>query len=229
MFSHLTNSTLHHAYLIEGDATVVIPQLESFLESVGVTVAGNPNVFVGSYSSLLIDDAHDLRTRQLERTEDGGKKIFIISAEFINHPAQNALLKTFEEPAPNTHFFVIMPSISSLYETLVSRFSVIKGEGSVKGISEAQEFLSCPITDRLQLIADLVKSHEDDENSGALRSHATELVSNIEKILYSKNKTSPELSPVFIDLASARQYLSIAGASVKMILEQLALVVPVIK
>lgn len=231
MFSHLHNDTLHHAYLIEGDTSIVLPNLIAQLESLGVSILHNPNVYIGTYESFLIDDAHDIRARQIERTEDGGKKIFIISTQFMNHHAQNALLKTFEEPALNTHFFLIMPSISSLYDTLISRFSVIRSDASNVDTSESKEFLSLPIEKRFLLIADIVKAHEDDENSGGIRSHSITLVSGIETLLYKSisNKDLKSYDLVFTDLSNARQYLSIAGASVKMILEQLALSVPIIK
>lgn len=230
MFSHLTTETLHHAYLIEGDATIVVPQLEVFLESVGISVSGNPNVFFASYESFLIDDAHDIKQRQIERSEDGGKKIFIITTPFINHYAQNALLKTFEEPAPDTHFFLIMPSISSLYGTLVSRFLVLQGNTRGTDITEAQAFLTLSIEKRILFVADIVKAHEDDENSGALRAHATTLLSHIEQIIYqSQNDSVQKFKNVFTDISCARMYLTTAGASVKMILEQIALVAPIVK
>ena len=228
MFNTIKLENLHHAYLIEGDTTVVAPLLTTHLESIGIPMSGNPNVRLLSYESLLVDDARDIHAKQIERSEDGGKKVFIISSQFINHQAQNALLKTFEEPTEGTHFFVIMPSIQSLYETLISRFQIIKQEGLEQSSDEAKKFLSQSVVERLEYIVSFIKTHEDDENSGGVRAHATTLVSGIEKILYrsTNDEQKKSLLLVWQDLERARGYLGTSGASVKMILEQLALVLP---
>jgi len=168
-----------------------------------------------------------LKQRQIEKSADGGTKIFIIDTQFINHHAQNALLKTFEEPSPDTHFFVIMPSIRSLYTTLVSRFMVLGSTENIIDTEEAQAFLKLDISKKLLFIADIIKAHESDDNSGALRAHATRLISGVETLLYEsskKNNTKLDGS-LFQNFANAKKYLDIAGASVKMILEQIALVV----
>ena len=233
MFSSLTKNNLHHAYLIEGQSNIIVPKLIEYLDSIEIKVSNNPNAFIASYSSLMTEDADIIIAHQNERSFDGGEKIFIISAEFINHQAQNTLLKTFEEPTPSTHFFVIMPSISTLYDTLLSRFSIIKNNQEKIIGDEAKEFLIFSINNRISFIADLIKSHEDDEDSGSIRAHAMVLVSDIEQILYRSISSDMEklksLKNVFTDLSNARKYLATAGASVKMILEQLALVLPVMK
>jgi DNA polymerase III delta prime subunit len=228
MFNTIKLENLHHAYLIEGDTTFVTPLLTAHLESLGIPILSNPNIRSMSYESLLVDDARDIHAKQIERSEDGGKKIFIISSQFINHQAQNALLKTFEEPTEGTHFFVIMPSIQSLYETLISRFQIIKHESIGEGSDEAKKFLSQSVTGRLEYIVSFIKAHEDDENSGGVRAHATTLVSGIEKILYRSTTDEQKRSLLLVwqDLERARGYLGTSGASVKMILEQLALVLP---
>lgn len=225
MFSNIISNKLHHAYLVEGDAPHVIPELEKFLESIGVSIKGNQNIFRGSYESFLIDDAHDIKQRQMEKSADDGVKIFIIETQFINHHAQNALLKTLEEPTANTHFFIIMPSIRSLYDTFVSRCMVLGKNDHHVDRSEAQALLSLPLEKRLLSIADIIKAHENDENSGALRSHAIKIVSDVEFLLYEQQKKQKVFQNVLIfnTLSNARTYLNTAGASVKMILEQIAI------
>jgi len=56
----------------------------------------------------------------------GGKKIAILSpAESLNHNAANALLKTLEEPTPNSHIILISHSPGRLLATIRSRCQVV--------------------------------------------------------------------------------------------------------
>ena len=229
MFSSLKTETLHHAYVIEGDKNIVLPLLLETLESLGFSTSQNSNIFIGEYTSLLIDDARELRARHTERSDNGGKKFFILSADFIQHEAQNALLKTFEEPTPDTHFFLVMPSVHSLAETLRSRVFFLGSVLVDHSLPEAQVFVNLSISERIKHIDAFIKSHEKDENSGAIRMHAIQLLSGVEQELYVVYKNSlseKNTALLFQDLRSARHYLSIAGASVKMILEHIAMVIP---
>ena len=55
----------------------------------------------------------------------GGKRVVIIDqAQALNPTAANSLLKTLEDPPPETQFFLIAPSASSLLPTLRSRCQV---------------------------------------------------------------------------------------------------------
>ena len=56
----------------------------------------------------------------------GGKKVAIVSpAESLNHNAANALLKTLEEPTPNSHIILISHSPGQLLATIRSRCQVV--------------------------------------------------------------------------------------------------------
>jgi DNA polymerase-3 subunit delta' len=56
------------------------------------------------------------------RTVEGGRRVVVIAdAEWLNLEAQNALLRTLEEPPPGTHFVLITASPSGLAPTVRSR------------------------------------------------------------------------------------------------------------
>ncbi len=56
----------------------------------------------------------------------GKAKIFIIEeAHLMTTQAQNALLKTFEEPPPNTHIFLLTTQVNSLLPTIRSRAQIL--------------------------------------------------------------------------------------------------------
>jgi DNA polymerase-3 subunit delta' len=56
------------------------------------------------------------------RAVEGGRRVVVIAdAAFLNLEAQNALLRTLEEPPPGTHFVLITASPSGLAPTVRSR------------------------------------------------------------------------------------------------------------
>jgi DNA polymerase III gamma/tau subunit len=133
---------LHHAYCIVGERGSVSGELLEFFEKdLKVKTIGNPDFWRGEFDSLAILDAREIREMQGMKAFGGnpirtngdksptsngaGKKIFLILANKITREAQNALLKVFEEPTADTHFFLIMPSIEGLLPTLKSRLSII--------------------------------------------------------------------------------------------------------
>ena len=60
---------------------------------------------------------------------EGACKVFVIlESERMNPPAQNALLKTLEEPRPDTVFVLVSDSEEELLETLRSRCRVVRLE-----------------------------------------------------------------------------------------------------
>jgi DNA polymerase-3 subunit delta' len=66
---------------------------------------------------------HSLRLSPIE----SDYKIFIIKdANGMNEEASNCLLKTLEEPSPNTIFILIVNSLSSIKETIKSRCQIIR-------------------------------------------------------------------------------------------------------
>ena len=216
-------SLSHHAYLIEGEGSLIIPEICKFLEKSGISIQGNPNVCQEVYENFSIEDSRNLKLRQGERGNEGDKKIFILDVKSFGHEAQNALLKVFEEPAAETHFFIITPQAANLLDTVKSRLITIRFEGNKnKNLDEATSFLKMKPAERLEYVKKLVKKYEDEEIHDQFKTEALNLVNGVEFILHQKfNKTEPF---IFEELAKCRSYLNDRGASVKMILEHLSLI-----
>jgi len=230
--NNFKNNSLHHAYLLEGEASVLLPELLAGIESSGIKTSGNPDVVIGKYSTFTIADGRHLKARQIERAITGEKKFFIIQTDFLNTEAQHALLKVFEEPADNVHFFILTPRVGALIDTLLSRLVYVKEDNDTResyAKEAGQIFLKQKAPERLKKVAALIKSHADDEESGALRADALMLLNEIESALYSDasmNALSDRERAVFEQIQKSRAYLSIPGASVKMLLEQISLLAP---
>ena len=229
IFNNLFPKDLYHSYIIEGDPENLPLMLLEFLKERGDIEMGNKDVLCEQYDSFTIDDSSRIKEWHSEKGITEKKKICIIGTKFINREAERTLLKIIEEPARNTHFFIIVPNASILLDTIRSRAHIVKilADKNILPTKSAKDFITSSSKDRIELVGSLIKEYKDNENSGNLRYRATELINELEKSIYTKwknDKTNLKLQFILNELTKSRDYLSTPGASVKMILEHIALV-----
>lgn len=207
----LDKNSLHHAYVIEGEESSVLPELLEFFENhLKVDVHKDPDIHINSYDTFYIEDGQIIRNLASLSSD---RQIFVLSFRFITKEAQNSLLKLLEEPTPNTTFFLVVPNTSILLSTVLSRLYPLKVESSYD-TGEAKEFLKMNMVDRAIFFEDIIK--EKDKSSALI------FLGNLERELYSMENMYPALSEVQI----AEKYMYDRSASVKMLLEYVAAVVP---
>ena len=97
--------SLHHANLLIGGSEEAESYVRLFCDDCGVKVANNPDFFAFRMDTFGIDEARELKILAARKAITT-KKIFLIAAERLTREAQNALLKTFEDPFPDTFFFL---------------------------------------------------------------------------------------------------------------------------
>ncbi len=229
MFEGLFPQELYHSYIVEGNPETTSGALRAYLNQQGIIATDSPDVLYQTYDSFTVDDSAFVRAWHANKGVGEGKRVCILSTKFINHEAEKSLLKMIEEPTENTHFFIVVPNALALLDTIRSRAHIVRpiGEESSAEIKRAKEFIKLSPKERIDMVADIVKSHDNDETSGGLRYDAMNLVAAIEKIVYEqfeKNRTDKAIQFSLQELARAREFLGSSGASVKMILEHLALV-----
>jgi len=233
IFDNLFPGKLYHSYIIFGDPIGTSYFLRKFLEDKGHISPQSPDVLCQNYDSFTILDGKFIKDWGSSKGVTDGKKICIIGAKSINREAEQSLLKILEEPGENTHFFIIVPPSVVLLDTILSRSHIIKLDINIE-IHNVDDFIGMKAPVRILYIASLLKKHEDDETSGGLRYSATSLTNQIEKIYYEKFRIERQgplkealpLNSEFIleELQKCRGYLNTPGASVKMILEHIALI-----
>ena len=238
ILKHLDKNNLHHAYLIEGAQEEIVPEIFKFMKSLGVKTSGNPDFCHMSFDSFKIEDARNLKSVEYEKGFGIGKKIFVISANNFLLEAQNTLLKIFEEPIENTHFFIIVPDKNALLKTLVSRFYLIKtNRGLGDEFKEAEKFIKMPLKNRIDFIKELLV--EVDEDTESLPSHseskASVLNSSRAKALKFLNALETVMSKTVFDtvkvdffqhMFKVREFLNQPGSSAKSLMESVALTLP---
>ena len=230
---YFDKNNLHHAYLIEGEKEIILPELFNYIEKLDVKTNANPDFCHLVIDNFKTDEALDLRSMGSQKAFSSGKKIFVLCINRFSIDAQNILLKLFEEPIENTHFFVITPNVDSLLKTFVSRFFLIKTKNnSEEEIKNAKLFISMPLKDRIDFIKEkillITKEDDDEENVVSVskdsnQSRALKFLDTLEQVL--SQKKLAEIS-FFDQIFKAREFLRQPGSSAKMLLESVAISIP---
>ncbi len=235
LINHLDKNNLHHAYLIEGAREEIVPELFKFIESLGVKTSANPDFCHISMDSFKIEDARNLKSVEYEKGFSTGKKIFLISANNFLLEAQNTLLKIFEEPIENTHFFLIVPDKNILLKTLVSRFYLISTKlparqglaGKNEELKEVEKFIKMSLKDRIDFIKELLVEAEEEDEIVAIdstRSKALKFLNALESVLVSKGIFDTQAC--FAHVFKVREFLNQPGSSAKTLMESVTLTTP---
>ena len=209
----------HHAYLItETEGNTLIADLKK----------DYPEAKHQKFDRLGIEDSRALALDQSQTNWHGHKKIFILEINDATIEAQNALLKTLEEPTAETHFFLIVPSIEVLLPTVRSRLQTLRVtlknpnprvtlEDSRCDLNTqlAQEFLALIPTKRLEWLknTDLPNNFLDQLEVAMFKPQGRTL----------KTQNSRCDLKSWPDLTLARRHWRTPGASHKLLLEHLAM------
>ncbi len=224
---HLNKKAFHHAYLIEGTEEEVLPEILTELRELEIEVKQNPNIYKISLDSFKMEDARNLKSSANLKGFSEGKKIFIISSNSFLLEAQNAMLKIFEEPTEDSHFFIITPSLSGLLPTFVSRFYTVKREDSGMSLKEAEEFIKSSPAKRIDLLKELLKEEDEEEAIESVRSKALKFLNSLETVLHKKFSSDPSSDAgFFYQIFKVREYLRQPGSSAKSLMESVALSIP---
>ena len=214
----MNSDLLFHAYIIGGTRE----SAREYIEALLAPFSADAHRLESEHVSFGIDDARALRAWQGLMPEVGKRKIHIVYADFMTEQAENALLKTLEEPTESTHIIFAIPKPEVLLPTLLSRVRVIMPNGKEGSSLEAKKFLALGRGDRLAHIAKLVEKSDDDEAAAEVRERTLALMDSLERFLATDMQSNREKLELVLKF---KKYLYIPGASSRMILETLALTI----
>lgn len=221
----IDTKNLHHAYLIAGDGTHVVPVLEDFLSNtLEYQIHSNPDYVKEEFQLFGVDDSHRINSIQSKKAITQGKKVFVLTCNSFSSEAQNSLLKMFEEPTVDTHFFIIVPTFENILPTLRSRVLILDLGDFAKRKPDtafAKEFFASTIAERLKLVNDIVED-KDKSKVGAffddIEHHAHGLLKT--------GESKESLTLLLQDLLVFRGYLHDRAPSLKMLVEYIVHTAP---
>jgi hypothetical protein len=215
-----------NTFLIAGGVAHV-PAVLALLAEEGIETNANPDLYVRSYRQFGIDDAHELRTRAAARAI-GDRRVFVISTGGITTEAQNALLKTLEEPPADALFIFLVPAPAALLATVRSRSQIMQlGEDIATNNSSSVDiaaFVAASLAKRIDMLKSVLEKDDDDKyDTAAILTFLSEL----------EQYAAGIKDPVALQHASsviyrARMYSTDRGALLKTLLESVALLMPVL-
>ncbi|PJE74391.1 MAG: hypothetical protein COV01_01345 [Candidatus Taylorbacteria bacterium CG10_big_fil_rev_8_21_14_0_10_41_48] len=215
----------HHAYAVEG---LLIEDILRTIEATGFSILSNPDVTIQRVQSFGIKDARNLRERAMRKPISNERQFFIIETAHMTSEAQNALLKTFEEPTGFSVFFILLPNTNILIPTLISRMQVLRKENAFnEGLVDSNSFLKAGAEERIEMVAEMLpKNRNEEKNLDAILRFLNALELQL-SILSSRNGNNFEdFEGGLKALYMAKKYCMDKGASHKILLEQVALLVP---
>jgi len=235
ILEHLDKNNLYHAYLIEGTQKEILPEILEFMKILKIKTSGNPDFYHINVDSFKIDDARNLKSLEYQKSFlDKEKKIFLISANNFLLEAQNTLLKIFEEPIENTHFFILVPNVDILLKTFVSRFYLIRTKAGLENeMKEAEKFIMMSIKNRIDFIKKLIIKSDDDLVIGlnlldSPRIKSLKFLNALEIILHNKFLQEKSNGSYFQQIFKVREFINQPGSSLKSLMESIALVIPIL-
>ena len=222
------------AYVVRGGEGA-LESLVDKLEKDKITKRGSPDLFARVYRKFGVDEAEELRSRARSKPIAGDQRVFALFIPSMTTEAQNALLKTLEEPAANAVFFLVVPSPEMLLATVRSRVQtlVVPEDMSRRHVDtiDADDFLAASAEKRLTMLKPLY-DHDEDEGRdiGSVIAFLQSLERRFARLPefggQAKEKPSPATSAGIHAIYRARKYVTDKGSLLKALLEQVALLAP---
>ena len=199
----------HHAFLTRGNKKVALNEI-GWMDECDCEFL--------DFDLMSIDDSRNVRSRAASTPIFGQKRVFVISATRISPEAQNSLLKLMEEPLDGSTFFLIVPESLILLPTLISRLAIFQkntiDEDAETKTELTSKFMKSGLHERLKML--------NDKDELKTRQNVRTILNIFEK------KTGKD-TVNYRHLVTAKKYLDDNASSTKLILEHLALVLPILK
>lgn len=220
---------MHHAYVLIGEREAGIAWVREWAKrELMMDAHQNPDFTVNEYIVLSAEEAREVAEGASQAPFQGESKVVVLATTRIYNEAQNALLKVFEEPPPNTYLFLIVPTRGGLIATLLSRVHVVLLDSrEVQAPEEVVAFLGSAREKRSQMIKKMLQSGDDDADQN--REELIRFVSGVEAVLYKQfdlDKPDPRVRQALDDISALRSVLYERGGPAKLVLEHIALSVP---
>ncbi len=200
-------SKLHHANIILSNESHMQKVQDILLREISFETKGNPDFLLLEEESFSIEGARMLERWAIGKPLLGGSKVCVVISRSINFEAQNAMLKTLEEPKEGTYFFLVLESIGSILPTLLSRVEILDLLDKKEVSTKAQKFLEGSMAERLSVVRSLHKNAD--------KSKIKDFIAGLEDLASENSLNFSQKNSIL----KAKIYSMQRGASQKMLLE----------
>ena len=201
---------VHHATLIEADSLDASGLVDTLTRT-------SPDVAIIEADRLSIAQAKEVIATAWQRPVAAPTRTVVIVAAHIATEAQHALLKILEDPPNTARFILVLSRTDNLLPTLISRLDRATPRAEAAASEEFAAFCRESVPERLAQIAAKAKAKDTQW-----------MVRVIDGLSVHLLQRQFDRSTLRFALTAA-EFAGLAGASKKMLLEGLALSLPVEK
>lgn len=148
-------------------------------------IIGNPDIHMINnppHVSIKIEEVKQLQREMVYRPFQSSVQVGVIfHSDMLTIEAQNALLKTLEEPGEQTHYILLVENERNLLPTILSRGKKYYPKGIAQATEEDPWELPDDLIEAFKMIEDLVA--EEKENKGTIELILINLERQYEKLL----------------------------------------------
>lgn len=214
---NITKDTLHHTNICIGNREVVLQDIDLLISQFSKTIKKVERI-VYEYDKFLLDDVKHVFKNNLYKVAEDAIQIIYIAFNSTNRESQNSILKVLEEPPRNTYFFLIIPNKKIILPTVLSRSQIFEYKKEITISKETKEFISAPISQRLELIKKKLDNLKDEKIT---KQQIIEFIEEIEKHVHEQKNML-----LLKRIMEIKGYFKEQGASAKQLLEYLAVAIP---
>ncbi len=156
------NQTSRNEYLLKLVSQLFEKEINDFEQ-----LRKNPDIhLVSTEGSIGIEEVKDLQKEMIFQPFQERVQIAIIdNSQLLTHEAQNALLKTLEEPSDTTEYILLVDNQKNLLDTILSRGKRHYVASGIKDSEESKppEILGMDLVERFAFVEKVVKDGDTEE------------------------------------------------------------------
>jgi DNA polymerase III, delta subunit len=214
--------------LIIGERAHVMEKIVRFFSvEKNRTLSTDSDVHMFTEATCTIDDVRALKLWVQTNPQYSESKLLILAPELFLREAQNALLKTLEEPSGNTQIIILAKKESDVLTTILSRALVYR-DATPKTYTDYADFLRLPPHARLTDTCIMPFFDKDPEKRPSKEVVYYFFESLLRAIEDAKWKNDAVRASALAALRTVTPYISDTGASIKMLIEYACLRIPVL-
>lgn len=212
--------TLHHAYIVFGQNGGV----SDFQIKIAALIKNNYSLEIESsaefhFDNLSVDNVGEIVQAARIVPRPNHARIIVVKATGLGTAAQHALLKTLEEPIPNTYICIYLSHVIPLMPTVMSRVRIVQNATNLTQEKEVKDFIKASQAERLEMTKAMLADYDKEKISKSDIINFLETAINQYKANFKGEATDARLKSVLL----VETYMRDTNASLKQCLELLAL------
>lgn len=213
-------NTLHHAYIIFGQNNSV----SDFQVKLATLIKDNHPLEIESSAEFAFDNLSVENVDEIVRAarivpKPNHARVIVVKAAGLGTAAQHALLKTLEEPIPNTYICIYLSHVIPLMPTVLSRVRIVQNATNQTQEKEVKDFIKSSQAERLEMTKAMLADYDKEKISKSDIINFLETAINQYKANFKGEATDARLKSVLL----VETYMRDTNASLKQCLELLAL------